>query len=148
MKKFIPYTVRKFCWKKRFNRQSLMWRCSYTAFNFLYFNDFCSNYLYPNAHIFQWFYISTVYFNTVQVNRCLDVNVYIVLDKIKFLGGYFFILALNHGCCDYSRKSARTECWQHSGAPNMYWPHIWWLNHAVKRGVEISCRWNINTIEI
>jgi hypothetical protein len=24
------------------------------------------------------------------------------------------------------------------GAPNMYWPHIWWLNHAVKREVDCS----------
>jgi hypothetical protein len=23
-----------------------------------------------------------------------------------------------------------------SGAPNMYWPHIWWLNQAVKRGID------------
>jgi hypothetical protein len=22
-----------------------------------------------------------------------------------------------------------------AGAQNRYWPHIWWLNHAVKRGV-------------
>jgi hypothetical protein len=33
---------------------------------------------------------------------------------------------------------------RHLGAPNMYWPHIWLLNHAV----EISCRLNINTVEI
>jgi hypothetical protein len=27
-----------------------------------------------------------------------------------------------------------------SGAPRMYWPHIWWLNHAVKRGVDCNER--------
>jgi hypothetical protein len=28
-----------------------------------------------------------------------------------------------------------------SGAPNMYWPHIWWLNPAVERGVKCDERW-------
>jgi hypothetical protein len=28
-----------------------------------------------------------------------------------------------------------------SGTPNMYWPHIWWLSHAVKRGVDCNERW-------
>jgi hypothetical protein len=23
-----------------------------------------------------------------------------------------------------------------SGAPHMYWPHIWWLNQAVTRGID------------
>jgi hypothetical protein len=28
-----------------------------------------------------------------------------------------------------------------SGAQNMYyWPHIWWLNHAVKRGIDCNER--------
>jgi hypothetical protein len=27
-----------------------------------------------------------------------------------------------------------------SGAPNMHWPHIWWLNQAVKRGVDSNAR--------
>jgi hypothetical protein len=26
------------------------------------------------------------------------------------------------------------------GAPNMYWPHIWWLTQAVKRGVDCNER--------
>jgi hypothetical protein len=26
------------------------------------------------------------------------------------------------------------------GATNMYWPHIWWLNQAVKRGVNCNER--------
>jgi hypothetical protein len=38
----------------------------------------------------------------------------------------------SEGCCDYSRKIARTERRWRSEAPNMYWPHIWWLIHAVK----------------
>jgi hypothetical protein len=25
-----------------------------------------------------------------------------------------------------------------SGALNMYWPHIWWLSHAVEKGVECN----------
>jgi hypothetical protein len=28
-----------------------------------------------------------------------------------------------------------------SGAPNMYWPHIWCLNQAVKRGVDYNEPW-------
>jgi hypothetical protein len=28
-----------------------------------------------------------------------------------------------------------------SGPPKMYWPHIWWLNHAVKGGVDCNERW-------
>jgi hypothetical protein len=28
-----------------------------------------------------------------------------------------------------------------SGAPNMYWPHLWWLNQAVERGVDRNERW-------
>jgi hypothetical protein len=27
---------------------------------------------------------------------------------------------------------------RHSGAPYMYWPHIWWLNQAVTRGVDYA----------
>jgi hypothetical protein len=40
-----------------------------------------------------------------------------------------FIYNLNHGCCYYS-----------SGAPNMHWPHNWWLNQAVKKGVDCNER--------
>jgi hypothetical protein len=25
-----------------------------------------------------------------------------------------------------------------SGAPNMYWPHLWWLIQAVERGVDCN----------
>jgi hypothetical protein len=28
-----------------------------------------------------------------------------------------------------------------SGAPHLYWPHIWWLNQAVTRGVDCNERW-------
>jgi hypothetical protein len=28
-----------------------------------------------------------------------------------------------------------------SRAPNMYWPHIWWLNQALKRCVDCKERW-------
>jgi hypothetical protein len=42
----------------------------------------------------------------------------------------FFIKVLNHGCCG-----------RRSGAPNIYWPHIWWLNHAVKRGFDCDEHW-------
>jgi hypothetical protein len=27
-----------------------------------------------------------------------------------------------------------------SGAPNIYWPHIWWLIQVVKRGVDCNER--------
>jgi hypothetical protein len=27
-----------------------------------------------------------------------------------------------------------------SGEPNMYWPQIWWLNHAVKRSFDCNER--------
>jgi hypothetical protein len=27
-----------------------------------------------------------------------------------------------------------------SGAPHMYWPHIWWLNQTVTRGVDCNER--------
>jgi hypothetical protein len=27
-----------------------------------------------------------------------------------------------------------------SGAPHMYWPHVWWLLQAVERGVDCMMR--------
>jgi hypothetical protein len=33
-----------------------------------------------------------------------------------------------------------TVVYRPSGEPNMYWPHIWWLNQAVERGVDCDER--------
>jgi hypothetical protein len=37
-------------------------------------------------------------------------------------------------------KVRATNAGRRSGAPNMYWPHILWLNQAVKRGVDCNER--------
>jgi hypothetical protein len=37
-------------------------------------------------------------------------------------------------------KGRAPNAGRRSGAPNMYWPHIWWLNQAVKRGVDCNER--------
>jgi hypothetical protein len=51
---------------------------------------------------------------------------------------FFHLSPELHGCCDYSRKSARTERQQAFVSAKHVLPHIKWLNQAVERGVDCS----------
>jgi hypothetical protein len=39
------------------------------------------------------------------------------------------------------KKVRASNAGRRSGVSNMYWSHIWWVNHAVKRGVDCNERW-------
>jgi hypothetical protein len=124
--------------------------CSYTALNFLYFNDLCSKHLEHNLYIFQHFYVSTVCVHcTVQVYNCLR--------EISF---FRVILWYSIFECDNRKSSGpqaeRSDCagWAHkqrsSVLPLLYnWNVRWnictWKYLLLKYGNRWNIvRWNIS----
>jgi hypothetical protein len=76
------------------------------AYNFLYFNDLCSNYLELNSSIFQGFYISTV------CVHCLSLNEYKLNVILLFI--YMIYLRVTIGMAEVQGQSKGKAIAEHS----------------------------------